>query len=61
MEVFALDALARLAADSGHAADGRGSSWTGRTAGWTAASHFITDHDRTERTGTASDRPLGAR
>ena len=62
VEVFALDALARLAADSGREAEAR--ELLDRADGrMEAASHFITDHDRTDAHWVRrSDRShLGAR
>ena len=47
VEVFALDALARLAADSGHDAEAR-ELLDRADRRMEAVSHFITDHDRTD-------------
>ena len=48
VEVFALDALARLAADSGRRRRRPASSCDRADRRMEAASHFITDHDRTD-------------
>ena len=62
VEVFALDALARLAADSGREAEA-GELLDRADRRMEAASHFITDHDRTDAQWVRrSDRShLGAR
>ena len=57
VEVFALDALARLAADAGR----RRSCPRRPTGGWTAASHFITERDRTDRPAGSARRTPAAR
>ena len=50
VEVFALDALARIAADAGDIATAHSPVRSGRSTHGAAASHFITERDRADAT-----------
>ena len=61
VEVFALDALARIAAEARRHRHGARSCARRPTGGWRPPSHFITERDRTDRPAGSARRTPAAR